>query len=76
MLGISYSPRLYFAHISIWTKCGENRKSIAALQETIVSRLSPELRPASEMDYYYKRHADHDGWEEAVKPTKMSGKAE
>lgn len=67
ILGISYSPRLYYAHISIWTKCGANRRSIETLQRTIVSRLSPELRPNSEMDYYYKKHSDHDGWEEAVK---------
>lgn len=69
ILGISYSPRLYYAHISIWTKCGENRRSIEILQKTAVSRLSPELRPSSEMDYYYKKHSDHDGWEEAVGAT-------
>ncbi|KAK5311210.1 hypothetical protein LTR70_008926 [Exophiala xenobiotica] len=70
ILGISYSPRLYVAHISIWTKGGSNRKSIEALQKTIVSRLSPELQPKSEMDYYYKKHSDHEGWKEAMVPKK------
>ena len=69
-MGISYSPRLYVAHISIWTKCGRNRQSIEALQKTVVSRLSPELQPKSEMDYYYKKHSDHEGWEEVVKSKK------
>jgi len=25
------------------------------------------LQPKSEMDYYYKKHSDHEGWEAAVK---------
>lgn len=72
ILGISYSPRLYVAHISIWTKQGANRQSIEALQKTVVSRLSPELQPKSEMDYYYKKHSQHEGWEEAVKSKKAA----
>ena len=67
ILGISYSPRLYVAHISIWTKQGDNRQSIETLQRMIVDRLSTELKPTSEMDYYYKKHSDHDGWTDAVK---------
>lgn len=35
-----------------------------------MSRLSPELQPKSEMDYYYKKHSDHEGWQEAVAPKK------
>lgn len=66
ILGISYSPRLYYAHISIWTKSGDNRQSIECLQRTAVSRLSEGLRPTTEMDYYYKKHSDHEGWREAV----------
>lgn len=68
ILGISYSPRLYVAHISIWTKFGDNRKSVENLQTTVVSRLSPELQPTSELEYYFKKHSEHDGWEEAVQP--------
>ena len=74
ILGISYSPRLYVAHISIWTKHGRNCASIDALQRTVVARLSPELRPKSDADYYYKKHSDHDGWDEAVAPRKKAGK--
>lgn len=67
ILGISYSPRLYTAHISIWTKHGDSRKSIEALQNTILSRLSEDLRPVSEEEYYYKKHSDHEGFGDAVK---------
>lgn len=67
ILGMSYSPRLYTAHISIWTKHGDNKKSIEALQNTILSRLSEDLRPASEEEYYYKKHSDHEGFGDAMK---------
>lgn len=66
ILGISYSPRLYVSHISIWTKQGNNRRSIEALQETILSRLSEDLRPTSEGEYYYKRHSEHEGFNGAA----------
>lgn len=76
ILGISYSPRLYTAHISIWTKKGDNKKSIEALQKTILSRLSEDLRPASEEEYYYKKHSDHEGFGDAVKGVPAQGKLE
>lgn len=76
ILGISYSPRLYTAHISIWTKKGNNKKSIEALQKTILSRLSEDLRPASEEEYYYKKHSDHEGFGDAVKGVPTQGALE
>jgi hypothetical protein len=66
VLGISYSPRLYWAHISVWTKKGGNEKSIQALERTILEGLSEELRPGSKGEYYYKKHSEHDGWEQAT----------
>lgn len=70
ILGISYSPRLYVSHISIWTKKGHNRRSIEALQKTILTRVSEDLRPASESEYYYKKHSDHEGFCMAVEDAK------
>lgn len=66
VLGISWSPRLFVAHISIWTKQGGNKASIETLQRTILSRLSEELRPAIPSDYYYKQHKDHVDFTAAV----------
>lgn len=68
ILGISYSPRLYVSHISIWTKNGDNKRSIEALQRTILSRLSEDLRPTLEGEYYYKKHREHQGFGAAREP--------
>jgi len=67
VLGMSYSPRLYWAHISVWTRRGDNMRSVEVLQKTIIAGLSPDLRPKSEAEYYFKKHSDHTGWNEAVK---------
>lgn len=66
VLGMSYSPRLYWGHITIWTKRGESFKSVEVLERMMLERLSPELRPRSSVEYYYKKHSEHEGWEEAV----------
>jgi hypothetical protein len=70
VLGVSYSPRLYMAHISVWTKKGSNQESIEALERTILERLSEDLRPKSASEYYYKKHSDHEGWDEATRDVK------
>ena len=72
VLGMSYSPRLYWVHITIWNKEGSNTKSIALIEQTVLERLSPELRPQSNKDYYYKKHSDHEGWDEAVRKAKTT----
>ncbi|RMZ89251.1 hypothetical protein DV736_g3510, partial [Chaetothyriales sp. CBS 134916] len=64
--GISYSPRLYWVHISIWTKQGGNRRSVELLTQTLLAGLSPDLRPKSSDDYYFKKHSDHQGWADIV----------
>ncbi|KAL9109876.1 MAG: hypothetical protein Q9227_005579 [Pyrenula ochraceoflavens] len=66
ILGLSYSPRLYVAHINVWNKRGENAATIKGLKEVILDRLSAEFRPA-EKDVYYKKHSEHEGWQEAIK---------
>lgn len=66
VLGMSYSPRLYWGHITIWTKKGDSFKSVEVLERMMLERLSPELRPTSSGEYYYKKHSEHEGWKEAV----------
>ena len=41
-------------------------KSIKALEDTVIERLSPELRPTSSRTYFYKRHDEHEGFKDAV----------
>ncbi|KAF7507812.1 hypothetical protein GJ744_010113 [Endocarpon pusillum] len=65
VLGMSFSPRLYWVCVSIWLKKGDE-KSASIVQKTVLERLSPELRPANESEYYFKKHSEHPGWEEAV----------
>lgn len=66
VLGLSYSPRLYQAHISIWTQNGANKGAVEKLQNAVISGLSEDLRPNSNAEYYYKMHRDHEGFEQAV----------
>ena len=72
VLGMSYSPRLYWGHISIWTKKGDSFKSVEVLEKMMLQRLTPELRPRSSGEYYYKKHSEHEGWKEAVAGTTAS----
>ncbi len=69
VLGMSFSPRLYCVCVSIWLRNGEE-KSASVVQNTLLERLSPELRPANESEYYFKKHSEHAGWEEAVRKKK------
>lgn len=66
VLGVSTSARFNSNLISIWNKQGYNPKAIKALEEVILQRLSPELRPTAEKSYFYKRHDEHDGYQAAV----------
>ncbi|EEA23177.1 hypothetical protein TMatcc_002037 [Talaromyces marneffei ATCC 18224] len=78
VLGVSISVRFNTHLISVWNKLGSNERSVKILEQTIIDRLSPELRPAdnksyvSSSSYFYKRHADHDGFQEAVERVKGS----
>ncbi|PYH87050.1 translation initiation factor eIF4e [Aspergillus uvarum CBS 121591] len=68
VLGVSTSARFNSNLISVWNKLGDNERSIKALEQTILDRLSPELRPTGtgSTAYFYKRHAENDGFTEAV----------
>lgn len=68
VLGVSTSVRFNSHLISVWNKLGSNDRSIRALEQTIISRLSPELRPTgtSATSYFYRRHDENEGYQEAV----------
>lgn len=77
IIGVSISIRFNTDLISVWNKLGSNERSVKILEQTIVNRLSPELRPAdknsaSSSSYFYKRHADHEGFREAVETARSS----
>jgi len=75
VLGVSTSVRFNSHLISVWNKSGSNMKSIKALEDTVIERLSPELRPTSSRSYFYKRHDEHEGFKDAVE-ARMKDKAE
>ena len=58
--------------ISVWHKSGSNGKAIKALETTIVGRLSPELRPTGSSTFFYKRHDEHEGFQQAVEQAAKS----
>lgn len=83
IIGVSISIRFNTDLISVWNKLGSNERSVKILEQTIINRLSPELRPAdnkrhdnksfaSPSSYFYKRHADHEGFQEAVERARSS----
>ncbi|OAX79593.1 hypothetical protein ACJ72_06083 [Emergomyces africanus] len=78
VLGISTSARYNSHLISIWNKSGSNLKAIKALEDTVLKRLSQDLRPSSSRSYFYKRHDEHEGFKAAIEKgsSTSSGKCE
>ncbi|KAL4956714.1 translation initiation factor eIF 4e-like domain-containing protein [Aspergillus filifer] len=76
VLGVSTSVRFNTHLISVWNKLGDNERSVELLKETILNRLSPELRPvdSGSNSFFYKRHDANEGFKEAVE--RASGKEE
>ncbi|KAL4934683.1 eukaryotic translation initiation factor 4E [Aspergillus undulatus] len=68
VLGVSTSVRFNTHLISVWNKLGGNERSVKLLEETILNRLSPGLRPVDPgpNSYFYKRHDANEGFREAV----------
>ncbi|BCS25980.1 eukaryotic translation initiation factor 4E [Aspergillus puulaauensis] len=68
VLGVSTSVRFNTHLISVWNKLGSNERSVKLLEETILNRLSPNLRPTDSgtNSYFYKRHHENEGYQEAV----------
>ncbi|MCJ1309732.1 hypothetical protein MMC25_003393 [Agyrium rufum] len=65
LCGVSLSVRFNSNLITVWNRDGSNQKSIDGILNTVLDKLSPDLRP-KEGSYYYKRHSDHAGFNEVV----------
>ena len=55
--------------ISIWNMFGSNETTVKTLEESIINRLSPHLRPTTgpaSNAYFYKRHEENEGFQEIV----------
>jgi hypothetical protein len=66
ILGVSTSTRINRNLISIWHKLGSNENSIKILEKTILERLASELRPTDADSYYYRRHSEREGYQQAI----------
>ncbi|OJD22463.1 hypothetical protein ACJ73_06188 [Blastomyces percursus] len=72
VIGVSTSVRFNSHLISIWNKSGSNLKAIKAIEDIVLQRVSPYLRPASAQSYFYKRHDEHEGFKAAVEEHEAS----
>lgn len=69
VLGVSTTVRFKSHLISIWNKLGDCDQSIKILEQTILDRLSPELRPVGgpgPTSYFYRRHSENSGYQQTV----------
>ena len=60
--GVSYSLRWNAVQIAIWNRDAENEEGIAKLLETVLEKLSEEVRPKRKEEYWYKAHKAHKGF--------------
>jgi Eukaryotic initiation factor 4E len=65
LCGCSLSTRFNSNLITIWNRDGTNQKSIDGLVQVVLDRISPELKP-KENSFYYKKHSEHQGFDEAI----------
>ncbi|OAQ96203.1 hypothetical protein LLEC1_03264 [Akanthomyces lecanii] len=61
LCGVGLSVRFKFHLITVWNRDASKQKSIDALFECILRELPAELQTRSE-NYFYKKHADHEGF--------------
>lgn len=60
--GISYSVRWNAVQIAVWNRDADNEVGREKLLETILEKLSEELRPKDDKSYWYKAHREHKGF--------------
>lgn len=60
--GISYSVRWNAVQIAVWNRDADNEAGREKLLAIILSKLSEELRPKKEDNYWYKAHREHKGF--------------
>ncbi|KAF2252227.1 translation initiation factor eIF4e [Trematosphaeria pertusa] len=68
--GISYSMRWNAVQILVWTRDADNEAGKERLLATIVDKISEELKPKNQKDYWYKPHIMHtDFQQDAAAPS-------
>lgn len=65
LCGCSLSTRFNSNLITIWNRDASNQKSTDGIVQVVLDRISTELKP-KDGSYYYKKHSEHQGFEEAI----------
>ncbi|MCJ1447284.1 MAG: hypothetical protein MMC23_007795 [Stictis urceolatum] len=63
--GLSLSTRFNSNLITVWNRDGGNQKAIDGILEVVLAQISEAIKPR-ENTYYYKKHSEHAGFQEAV----------
>ncbi|KAJ6789579.1 hypothetical protein PWT90_07414 [Aphanocladium album] len=61
LCGVGLSVRFKYHLITVWNRDASKQKSIDGMFECVVRELPAELQGRSE-NYFYKKHADHEGF--------------
>lgn len=72
--GVVYTTRFNANLITIWNRDGSNQASIDGILSTVISEVSDEVRP-KDGSYFYKKHSQHAGFDEAVAKAKADAQA-
>ncbi|KAI9718046.1 MAG: hypothetical protein M1812_004304 [Candelaria pacifica] len=71
--GISMSIRFNSNLVAIWNFNGESQKSIDAILALVLAEL-PEDVKAKDISYFYKKHSEHQGFQEALATASIAAK--
>ena len=72
LCGVTLSVRFNSDLISIWTRDGTNQKTKDGILGVMMEKLSPHLIPKDQSHYYYKKHSEHNGFDEVVAKAKSA----
>ena len=73
--GVSYSVRFGSHLLAVWNRDASNEESVRAIKDVVLAELPEDLRPPPS-HIYYKKHADHKGFSEAMAASKAKAEAE
>ncbi|GAM88995.1 hypothetical protein ANO11243_070290 [Dothideomycetidae sp. 11243] len=59
--GVSFSVRFTSALVQVWNRDAEHQLGVDRILSTVLEGLPEELKP-KETSYYYKKHAEHKGF--------------
>ena len=73
LCGVSITKRWKAYVVMIWTRRGEQTKSIDGIKEAILSQAPDDIKQVllNEKNCYYKKHRDHAGFDETLARTSM-----